>query len=349
MLAPAATAALNTSTRKSGSVRSASSAENSISWQYPRARSMARTAVSSTCDLPMRSLCSRCSGLVDRKRWMRACRAGSSARAALSMSPSWQRASAHTVVSRSAPAISATAAKSSGEACGKPASRMSTPSASSACAMRNFACRFIEKPGACSPSRRLVSKMRTWSSSAFVAPLAPSACLGLFMGLGLAERKKNPASVAGCGVSGSLFQVLLFTWTQPSARTSAGNKEYEDEERKQRAAQLQQAGNRQRTVSLGDAVVAVAQRHVGDATVPHQGLSSFFSSFLRFIPICAAGRPDVHTLAACFRLAPALSDQELSCASGARVTSLLLVQKRSNQEKTTPRLALAAHPWAASP
>jgi hypothetical protein len=34
--------------------------------------------------------------------------------------------------------------------------------------------------------------------------------------------------------------------------------------------------------------------------------------------------------------------KSVSCASGARVTSLLLVQKRSNQEKTTPRLALAA-------
>src|SRR6185312_15636697 len=92
---------------------------------------------------------------------------------------------------------------------------MSTPSASSACAMRSFACRFMEKPGACSPSRRLVSKMRTWSSSAFVAPLAPSACLGLFMGLGLAERKKNPASVAGCGVSGSLFRFCYLPGHSP--------------------------------------------------------------------------------------------------------------------------------------
>ena len=35
--------------------------------------------------------------------------------------------------------------------------------------------------------------------------------------------------------------------------------------------------------------------------------------------------------------------QELSCAFGARGTSLLLVQNRSTQEKTTPRLALAGH------
>ena len=37
------------------------------------------------------------------------------------------------------------------------------------------------------------------------------------------------------------------------------------------------------------------------------------------------------------------SERELSSACGSRVTSLLLVQKRSNQEKTTPRLALAGH------
>jgi hypothetical protein len=40
------------------------------------------------------------------------------------------------------------------------------------------------------------------------------------------------------------------------------------------------------------------------------------------------------------RDAPGLN-QGLSCAFGARGTSLLLVKKRSTQEKTTPRLALA--------
>ncbi len=37
-------------------------------------------------------------------------------------------------------------------------------------------------------------------------------------------------------------------------------------------------------------------------------------------------------------------EQGLSCAYGARGTSLLPVQKRSTQEKTTPHLALAGHP-----
>ncbi|KQZ79468.1 hypothetical protein ASD55_01835 [Rhodanobacter sp. Root561] len=47
----------------------------------------------------------------------------------------------------------------------------------------------------------------------------------------------------------------------PSARTSVGNEEYEYEGKKERAASLQQAGNRQETVSIGEAAVAVALRH----------------------------------------------------------------------------------------
>ncbi len=47
----------------------------------------------------------------------------------------------------------------------------------------------------------------------------------------------------------------------PSARTSVDNKEYEYEGKKERAASLQQAGNRHETVSFGDAAMAVALRH----------------------------------------------------------------------------------------
>jgi len=39
-----------------------------------------------------------------------------------------------------------------------------------------------------------------------------------------------------------------------------------------------------------------------------------------------------------------MQSEELSPSFGGRGTSLLLVQKRSTQEKTTPRLALAGHP-----
>lgn len=50
----------------------------------------------------------------------------------------------------------------------------------------------------------------------------------------------------------------------PSARTSAGNKEYEYKANKERAASLQQPGHRRETGSLGDAALAVALRHVID-------------------------------------------------------------------------------------
>jgi hypothetical protein len=57
----------------------------------------------------------------------------------------------------------------------------------------------------------------------------------------------------------------------PSARTSVGNEEYEYEGNNQRAASLQQAGNRRETVSMGDAAVAVALRHVIDRKrCPHR-------------------------------------------------------------------------------
>ncbi|MEO8998939.1 MAG: hypothetical protein ABI227_05645 [Rhodanobacter sp.] len=60
----------------------------------------------------------------------------------------------------------------------------------------------------------------------------------------------------------------------PSARTSVGNKEYEYEGKKERAANLQQAGNRHETVVFGDAAVAVALRHVIDRKLCLYGLSS---------------------------------------------------------------------------
>jgi hypothetical protein len=60
----------------------------------------------------------------------------------------------------------------------------------------------------------------------------------------------------------------------PSARTSVGNKEYEYEGKKERAASLQQAGNRRETVSFGDAAMAVALRHVTDRKAVRYGLST---------------------------------------------------------------------------
>ena len=93
--------------------------------------------------------------------WIRERSAGASARAASSMSCRRVRASAAMTGRRTAVAICRTASESAGEAIGKPASMMSTPSASSARAIASFAGTSIEKPGACSPSRSVVSKTVT--------------------------------------------------------------------------------------------------------------------------------------------------------------------------------------------
>ena len=61
-------------------------------------------------------------------------------------------------------AIAWTASKSPGEAIGKPASMTSTPSRASWWAISSFSVVFSEMPGDCSPSRRVVSKMKTRSS-----------------------------------------------------------------------------------------------------------------------------------------------------------------------------------------
>ena len=58
-------------------------------------------------------------------------------------------------------AMACTAARSSGEAAGKPASMTSTPRRASARATSSFSAEVMEAPGACSPSRRLVSKILT--------------------------------------------------------------------------------------------------------------------------------------------------------------------------------------------
>jgi hypothetical protein len=50
----------------------------------------------------------------------------------------------------------------------------------------------------------------------------------------------------------------------PSARTSVGNKEYEYEGKKERAANLQQPASRQQTVRVGDAAGVAAGRHETD-------------------------------------------------------------------------------------
>src|SRR5262245_32737231 len=89
------------------------------------------------------------------------------------MSTSRQRASAAITGRRTARAICRVASESAGDAMGNPASMMSTPRASSARASASLAGTSMEKPGACSPSRSVVSNMTicvgSWGMSASVA------------------------------------------------------------------------------------------------------------------------------------------------------------------------------------
>src|SRR3989441_8012840 len=69
------------------------------------------------------------------------------------------RHNAATVTFRHSAATALTAAKSPSEAIGNPASIISTPSDCSFRARSSFSVRFIEQPGDCSPSRKVLSKI----------------------------------------------------------------------------------------------------------------------------------------------------------------------------------------------
>ena len=99
------------------------------------------------------------------KVWIRERVADCSTSPTRSISTGSQRPSAAITGPRTSRAISFTARASSSDATGKPTSITSTPRAASWRASRSFCSVFIEKPGACSPSRRVVSKMISWSVS----------------------------------------------------------------------------------------------------------------------------------------------------------------------------------------
>ena len=158
-VAPAAMAASYTLQRKSTSVREASSAENSTSPQRLRAQATACRICRRQSAREMCSLYLRCRSLVAMNVWMRGRAAPLIAAAEDSMSFASARESEHTEEDLTASATALTDAKSPGEAAANPASITSTPSASSWSAMRTFSSRFIEYPGACSPSRSVVSNI----------------------------------------------------------------------------------------------------------------------------------------------------------------------------------------------
>ena len=147
-------------------MRVPSSVENSTSSTKERARRTASAVCSRACWRLMRSLYSRCRSEEARKTWMRLLAAGSTARAAASMSSRLQRArEAMRVAFPDLPtsrAMAWTALKSPSEAMANPASRTSTPRAAIWWAIRSFSSWCMVQPGDCSPSRRVVSKKTIW-------------------------------------------------------------------------------------------------------------------------------------------------------------------------------------------
>ena len=97
------------------------------------------------------------------KVWMRGRFAWRTASQQRSMSAKLARARPQITALSASLAISLTASKSPSEAMGKPASMMSTPISSRRVAICSFSCRVIVAPGDCSPSRSVVSKIRTRS------------------------------------------------------------------------------------------------------------------------------------------------------------------------------------------
>ena len=100
-----------------------------------------------------------CTSLVLMNVWMRGVSATLTASQHTRMSWSMARARPAMRGPWTSVAIALTASKSSGEATGKPASMMSTCSLASWRATSSFSVLFMVAPGACSPSRSVVSKI----------------------------------------------------------------------------------------------------------------------------------------------------------------------------------------------
>ena len=122
--------------------------------------------------------------MVARKTWIRGLWACLTASQARSMSLSLQRARPQTIEPVTSAAMACTASKSPGEAIGKPASMMSTPSSARARATSSFSARFMLAPGDCSPSRRSCRRCEPgWGRRPGRPPRARARCswLGSFL------------------------------------------------------------------------------------------------------------------------------------------------------------------------
>ena len=150
----------------STSEREPSSGENSTSSVYSRACATAARTWPLTSSRVVCSLRSMWMSLVAMNVWMRGRSASLTAFQAASMSCLLVRARPQMTGPSTSRAIACTDSKSPGEVIGKPASMTSTPSRASWWAISSFSCLFSEIPGDCSPSRRVVSKIRTRVCSA---------------------------------------------------------------------------------------------------------------------------------------------------------------------------------------
>ena len=145
----------------STSEREPSSGENSTSSVYSRACATAARTWPLTSSRVVCSLRSMWMSLVAMNVWMRGRSESLTAFQAASMSWLAVRARPQITGPSTSRAIACTDSKSPGEVIGKPASITSTPSRASWWAISSFSCLFSEIPGDCSPSRRVVSKIRT--------------------------------------------------------------------------------------------------------------------------------------------------------------------------------------------
>ena len=125
---------------------------------------------------------------------MRGCFACLTASHALSISLGLARAKAQIAEVRTSLAMSFTASKSPGELIGKPASITSTPNFSSCLAISSFSWIFRVPPAACSPSRRVVSKIITRSVSDI-------SFYPYFFSQGIISRNSLPTISSGCSSS----------------------------------------------------------------------------------------------------------------------------------------------------
>ena len=164
--APASATREKTSPRYDRSVRVASSAENSTVSPRDFAYSTAETARSAASALLIFSLCSRCMSDVAMNVWTYV----EPASATASMSLRLARASPHMSQERPADTIMRIPSASPADITGNPASMASTPSRSSRSAMASFCAGERDIPGVCSPSRSVVSNMRTLMPRSSAAP-----------------------------------------------------------------------------------------------------------------------------------------------------------------------------------